>query len=79
MLIFSLFFLFSYCNNSIKLGGRGVFKIRPSREGAYLKVRKICCKGPEKRLEVLQIELDKMTMKLNYMKLDIGVIMPKIL
>ena len=34
-------------------------------------------KGPKKRLEVLKHELDKMAIKLNYMKLDIGVIMQK--
>ena len=35
-------------------------------------------KGPKKRLEVLKHELDKRAIKLNYMKLDIGVIMQKI-
>ena len=34
-------------------------------------------KGPKKRLEVLKNELDKMTIKVNHMKLDIGVIMQK--
>ena len=36
-------------------------------------------KGPKKCLEVLKNELDKMAIKLNYMKLDIhaGVIMQK--
>ena len=32
-----------------------------------------------KRLEVLKIELDKMAIKLNDMKLDIGMIMQKII
>ena len=35
-------------------------------------------KGPKKRLEVLKNEMDKMAIKLNYMKLDLGVIMQKI-
>ena len=34
-------------------------------------------KGPKKRLEVLKNELDKRAIKLNYMKLDTGVIMQK--
>ena len=39
---------------------------------------KYIAKGPKKRLEVLKSELDKRAIKLNYMKLDIGVIMQKI-
>ena len=38
---------------------------------------KYIAKGPKKRLEVLKRELDKKAIKLNYMKLDIGVIMQK--
>ena len=38
---------------------------------------KYIANGPEKRLEVLKNELDKRAIKLNYMKLDIGVIMQK--
>ena len=38
---------------------------------------KYIAKGPIKRLEVLKNELDKRAIKLNYMKLDIGVIMQK--
>ena len=39
---------------------------------------KYIAKGPKKRLDVLKHELDKRAIKLNYMKLDIGVIMQKI-
>ena len=39
---------------------------------------KYLAKGPTKHLEVLKNELDKMAIKLNYMKLDLGVIMEKI-
>ena len=38
---------------------------------------KYIAKGSKKRLEVLKKELDKRAIKLNYMKLDIGVIMQK--
>ena len=38
---------------------------------------KYIAKGPKKRLEVLKHELDKRAIKLNYIKLDIGVIMQK--
>ena len=38
---------------------------------------KYIAKGPKKRLEVLKHELDKRAIKLNHMKLDIGVIMQK--
>ena len=34
-------------------------------------------KGSKKQLKVLKNELDKMAIKLNYMKLDLGVIMKK--
>ena len=39
---------------------------------------KYVAKEPKKRLEVQKNELDKRAMKLNYMKLDEGVIMQKI-
>ena len=39
---------------------------------------KYIAKRPKKRLEVLKHELDRRAIKLNYMKLDIGVIMQKI-
>ena len=55
-------------------GGEGLFKTRPSRGVAYSKVRKIRCKGPKKRFEVLKNELDKMAIHLNCMKLEISVI-----
>ena len=42
------------------------------RSGEYV------AKGPKKCLEVLKIESDKMAIKLNYMKLNLGVIMQKI-
>ena len=64
-------------------GGGGLFKTRPSRKGVYLrggliqKSGKYVAKGPNKRLKVLKNELDKMAIKLNYMKVDIGVIMQK--
>ena len=38
---------------------------------------KYVAKGPKKRLQVLKNELDKKAVKLNCMKLDIGVIMQK--
>ena len=38
---------------------------------------KYIANGPKKRLEVLKRELDKRAIKLNYIKLDIGVIMEK--
>ena len=38
---------------------------------------KYIAKRRKKRLEVLKHELDKRAIKLNYMKLDIGVIMQK--
>ena len=61
-------------NNSIKpsRGGGGLFKTRPSREGAYSrggrliqKSGKYVAKEPKKCLEVLKNELDKMAIKLN--------------
>ena len=61
----------------------GLFKTRPSREAAYSrggliqKSGKYVAKRPKKCLEVLKDESDKMAIKLNYMKLDIGVIMQK--
>ena len=45
------------------------------REGLIQKSGKYIAKGPKKRIEVLKNELDKIAIKLNYMKLDIGVIM----
>ena len=45
----------------------------------YSKVRKICfAKGPKKRPGSTKNELDKMPIKLNRMKLYLGVIMQKI-
>ena len=39
---------------------------------------KYIAKGPKKCFEVIKNELDKMAIKFNYMKVDIGVIMQKI-
>ena len=58
-----------YHNNSIKpFEGGGVIQ----KSGKYV------AKGPKKRFEVLKDELDKMAIKLNYSKPDIGVIMQKV-
>ena len=63
-------------------GGRAYLKLNLQErgliwEGAYSKVKKYVVKGSKKRLEVLENELDKTVIKLNYMKLGIGVIMQK--
>ena len=76
-------------NSTLKRGG--LFESRAySREGAYSRVGlirergliqksgKCVAKGPKKRLEVLKNELDRIAIKLNHMKLDIGVIMKKL-
>ena len=79
---------FAYCNNSIKRGGGGgggggLFKTRHQEKGLIRergliqKSGKYVAKGPKKRFEVLKHELCKIAIKLNYMKLDIGVIMQK--
>ena len=47
------------------------------REDGLVVPGKYIAKGPKKRLEVLKNELDKRAIKLNYMKLDISVIMQK--
>ena len=49
------------------------------QEGFIQKLGKYAVKRPEKRLEVLKNELDKMAIKVNDMKLDIGVIMQKVI
>ena len=77
---------FNYRNNSIKRGGGGLMQNSTLKRGGLIrgrgliqKSRKYVAKGPKKRLEVLKNELDKMAIKLNHMKLDIGVIMQKII
>ena len=47
------------------------------QDGLVVPGKYIIAKGPKKRLEVPKKELDKRAIKLNYMKLDIGVIMQK--
>ena len=47
------------------------------RGGLIQKSGKYVAKGPKKRLKILKNESDKRAIKLNYMKLDIGVIMQK--
>ena len=63
----------------IRLGPRGLIQNSTFKKGGLIqKSGKYVAKGPKKRLEVLKNELGKMAIKLNYMKLDIGVIMQKI-
>ena len=59
--------------SKLDLQERGLIQDR----GLILKSGKYVAKGPVKCFEVLKNELDKMAIKLNYMKLDIGVVMQK--
>ena len=61
--------------SKLDLEERGLFE----GAGVIQKSGRYVAKGPKKRLQVLKKELDKMAIKLNHMKLDMGVIMQKII
>ena len=59
-------------------GGGAYPKLDLQERGLIQKSGKYVAKESKKRLELLKEELDKMAIKLNYIELDIGVIMQKI-
>ena len=67
-----------FCLKRSRISTQKVVKILSLLEDGFVVPGKYIAKGPKKRLEVLKNELDETAIKLNYMKLDIGMIMQKI-